>query len=378
MPLNPESWLSIVCYKSGSTGQAKVACCPNRPRRGNPTPHRLALYGIGARPCLPRKVVVKSPCGLEIFPKMKVINIERLSLALGWCSALIGMFMIFYAIELQPALRYDLPDPPDIRRDPELGEIVDSIKEIKRQMQQMSDFAAWRMVGSASQPTSLDLERAKLELSKLQKSVQDGADNLGVGVNNVAALMLEADSMQARVKFSVTQFMSLGRSYEAKLSISPAGASDQNLVRSTKDAPVVFSNDVRISSRARATLVGAFFKIERLGEEWQHSAGVAPALWVWRVDPTEVGSHDLIVTLQHSIFAKGQERIFNVQHFPYAITVDVGWWTAVKGALVAVPPVVQVTATAATASAAIGTGIWAWYAGRKSRRKLNARRRSTR
>jgi len=328
---------------------------------------------------------------------MQAVHVERLSLALGLCAAAFAAVMIFAPEQLEQST-----STSDVVADAEIGRVVALHRRILGVKASIENLRSGKLTAESNSAAPLDTgrpsglpsllgpppvpilsadpaERRKiiaerlnqevLRLKELHNTFTEATDKLGLGAEEIAAILVDANSVLSRIQFSIRPVMHLGDSYEAKLAIFPPQADPRELLRPSEQAPIAFSTEANILPRVRGILAGGHFQIDKLSDEWQRMSPAAPAFWVWRVEPKNAGSHELVVTLQHSVHAMGQDRIFNVQHFPYAITVQVGWWAAVKSAVVAVPPAIQATITAGTAVGAIITGLWAWYKRKTTRRR---------
>lgn len=133
----------------------------------------------------------------------------------------------------------------------------------------------------------------------------------------------------AKVNFVVPVKMSLGDIYEARLEVHSASEA----ARFVAPPDIVISENVQMLTKANATIASAFFKIERLSDEWQETLNKPSGVWLWRVQPIKAGKTELIVTVSHAGTVNGTERTFVVERFPKTVEIEVGLFQRILGSM---------------------------------------------
>jgi hypothetical protein len=180
-----------------------------------------------------------------------------------------------------------------------------------------------------------------------------------------------AETVQRPLEIPLVK-MRMGEVYEARLEILRPSA--KPVIDSKQQSAIAV--DVQIMDRVAASLESGVVTITRSrNDEWQEIPDGGRGFWVWKLEPQRPGTGRLYLTLQHAVLLdKERTRVFNVDFFPHAIEIEIGWWHRVSTFFAGISPTADAIAKvigAVVAACGAGYGLHVWL---RKRRRLRRQR----
>lgn len=148
------------------------------------------------------------------------------------------------------------------------------------------------------------------------------AGSAGPTRNLVAPSPISAQLTTASMAFNVKDKANIDDIIKVQLLINPY-KSVENLKRELTVAGSTTTATVKVSKIIIASLAAPHFKITKITSEEQALKENETTEWVWKLEPTEVGNHEIEVTITAVIKIDGESTPYHIRTYDQTIKVEI-------------------------------------------------------